>query len=133
MDAVRPLPVPTPVSEPFWHGLANDQVIIQQCNDCQAWVFYPRSHCNHCLSPNLNWQEVSGLGKVYSFTIARRPTAPQFADELPQLIAVVELNEGVRMNCVLVNVEADEIFIGMDVKAVFHRINGATLLYFEPA
>ena len=133
MESIRPLPIPTPNSEPFWKGLANHQVKLQQCNDCAAWVFYPRSHCNGCLSPNLTWTEVTGNGTLYSYTVARRPTAPQFADDIPQLIVVVELNEGVRLNSVMINVAPEALIIGMAVKPVFHLQNSATLLYFEPA
>ena len=66
MVSIRPLPIPTPNSEPFWNGLANHQVNLQQCNDCAAWVFYPRSHCNGCLSPNLTWRKVTGNGTLYT-------------------------------------------------------------------
>jgi uncharacterized protein len=133
MEFPRPLPVPTPTSEPFWQGLKNDQITLQQCDDCDAWVFYPRSHCNSCLSPNLTWKPVSGDGTLYSFTVARRPTAPQFSAEVPQLIAVVELEQGVRMNSVMVNVKPQALSVGMTVKPVFQHLDGATLLYFEPA
>ena len=133
MESNRPLPIPTPNSEPFWKGLANHQVTLQQCNDCAAWVFYPRSHCNGCLSPNLTWTEVTGNGTLYSYTVARRPTAPQFADDIPQLIVVVELDEGVRMNSVMVNIAPEALIIGMAVKPVFQRQDSVTLLYFEPA
>jgi uncharacterized protein len=129
----RPVPVPTPTSKPFWDGLSAGQVTLQQCDDCNAWVFYPRSHCSECLSPNLTWKPVSGNGELYTFTVARRPTAPQFADEIPQLIAVVELEQGVRLNTVMVNVAPDELTVGMPVKPVFHQLDDATLLYFEPA
>lgn len=129
----RPLPVPTPTSQPFWDGLANEQVTLQHCDDCGAWVFYPRSHCSQCLSPNLTWKPVSGLGTLYTFTVARQPTAPQFADQIPQLIIVVELEQGVRLNSVMVNVVPDGMTVGMAVKPVFHQQDGATLLYFEPA
>ncbi|MDA0788009.1 MAG: OB-fold domain-containing protein [Proteobacteria bacterium] len=132
MDFPRPLPVPTPTTEPFWNGLAEGQVRLQQCDDCDAWVFYPRSHCNACLSPNLTWKTVSGKGTIYSFTVARRPTAPQFADDIPQLIAVIELNEGVRLNSVMVNIDPTALAVGLAVKPVFHRQDGSTLLYFEP-
>lgn len=133
MNSIRPLPIPTPNSEPFWKGLADHRVTLQQCNDCHAWVFYPRSHCNSCLSSNLTWKQVSGNGTLYSFTVARRPTAPQFADDIPQLIAVVELAEGVRLNSVMVNIAPEALVIGMAVKPVFHRQDSAMLLYFEPA
>ena len=133
MTSMRPLPVPTPNSEAFWKGLANHQVILQQCDDCADCGFYPRSHCNGCLSPNLTWKEVPGRGTLYSYTVARRPTAPQFADAIPQLIIVVELDEGVRLNSVMINIAPEELVIGMAVKPVFQRQDGETLLYFEPA
>ncbi|MFP6794876.1 MAG: OB-fold domain-containing protein [Pseudomonadales bacterium] len=133
MESIRPLPIPTPISEPFWKGLADHQVTLQQCNDCASWVFYPRSHCNGCLSPNLTWKEVTGNGTIYSFTVTRRPTAPQFTDDIPQLIVVVELNEGVRLNSVMINVAPEALIIGMAVKPVFHLQDSAMLLYFEPA
>jgi hypothetical protein len=133
MQSVRPSPIPTPNSEPYWNGLANHQVTLQHCDDCDAWVFYPRSHCNNCLSPNLTWRQVSGNGTLYTFTVARRPTAPQFADDIPQLIIVVELDEGVRINSVMVNIAPEVLTVGMAVRPVFHLQDGATLLFFEPA
>ena len=75
---------------------------------------------------------MTGEGTLYSFTIARRPTAPQFAGEEPQYIAVVELNEGVRLNSVLTDVNEADIQVGMKVAPVFHREGDATLLYFKP-
>jgi uncharacterized OB-fold protein len=98
-------------------------------------VHYPRSNCPFCLSGDLGWAEVSGAGTLYTFTIARRPTAPQFQDEVPQKIAVVELNEGVRLTTTLVNVEEADIKVGIQVKPVFDEVEGTgvTLLRYEPA
>ena len=77
---------------------------------------------------------MSGHGEIYSFTIARRPTAPQFAGLEPQFIAVIELLEGVRLNSVIVNVEPQQLVVGMKVRPVFVADLGEqTLLYFEPA
>ncbi|MFT5047314.1 MAG: putative OB-fold protein [Porticoccaceae bacterium] len=132
MEYPRPQPQPTPTSEPFWSGLRNQQVLLQQCDDCSKWVYYPRSHCPHCLSPGLIWKEVAGAGTLYSFTVARQATAPQFADETPQLIGVVELDEGVRLNTVMINVEPEGLKVGMKVRPVFYELEDSTVLYFEP-
>jgi len=130
----KPLPRPTPVTQPFWDGLSEGEVRLQRCDDCGRWVFYPRSHCNHCLSEALSWHTVSGEGTLYTFTIARQPTSPHFADDLPQHLAVVELEEGVRLTTTLVNVADEDIRIGMALKPVFDRVSDeATLLRFEPA
>jgi uncharacterized OB-fold protein len=130
----RPMPIPTPITETFWQGLSEEKVLLQRCRDCQAWVFYPRSNCSNCLSTNLGWQRVSGEGEIYSFTIARRPTAPHFVGMEPQFIAVIELKEGVRMNSVIVNADESELKVGLKVKPVFDASQGdQTLLHFEPA
>jgi uncharacterized OB-fold protein len=110
-------------------------VQIQQCDSCGSWVFYPRALCPRCLSSDLAWTRVSGEGEVYTFTRTRVPTLPEFAAEMPQLLAVIQLAEGVRMNSVLVDVDPDAIKVGMKVRPVFVDVEGAdrTLLHFAPA
>lgn len=134
MELERPVPTPTPTSKPFWDALKEQRVSIQQCEDCHAWVFYPRSNCNRCLSPNLAWKNVSGEGTLYTFTIARQPTSPHFADEAPQKLAVVELDEGVHVTTTLVDVDEERIEVGMRVKPYFDRVSDdVTLLRYQPA
>jgi len=130
----KPLPVPTPITRPFWDGLREHRVRIQHCAHCDEWVYYPRSHCPECLQPNLEWRDVTGEGVLYTYTIARAPTAPPFADELPQLLAVVELDEGPKVTTTLVNVAPEDIKIGTRVRPVFDDIEGKdiTLLRYEP-
>ena len=127
-----PVPTPTPTTEPFWQGLEEDKIFLQQCDDCQQWIFYPRSNCSACLSTSLTWKQVSGDAEIYSFTIARRPTAPQFAGMEPQYIAVVSLAEGVRMNTMIVDCSEDQLCVGLKLKPVFHRLEEQTLLFFTP-
>ncbi|MBW1882060.1 MAG: OB-fold domain-containing protein [Deltaproteobacteria bacterium] len=135
MNFEKPLPVATATSRPFWEALTRHEVQIQQCSACHAWIYYPRTCCPRCLSPELEWKQISGTGTLYSFTIARRPTAPFWADELPQLIAMVELDEGPRLTSTLCNVEEDAIRVGMRLQPVFDDIadKTVTLLRYEPA
>ena len=134
----KPLPHRTPTSAPFWDGLDADRVRIQRCDACGAWVHYPRSRCPECLADRLVWHDVSGHGTVLTFTVARQPTARPFADEVPQLLAVVELDEGVRMTTTLVDVDPGAITVGMPVVPVFDHVPGdgssgaVTLLRFRP-
>ncbi|MDR0212248.1 MAG: OB-fold domain-containing protein [Pseudomonas putida] len=132
MSNNKPMPVATEISAPFWEGLTARRLLIQQCNACAHWVFYPRRHCPRCLAHDLAWREVQGGATLYSFTLTRIPTLPDFADEMPQALAVVELAEGVRMNTTLVGLEEDEIRIGMALQPVFAEVdaNGRRLLRF---
>jgi uncharacterized OB-fold protein len=129
-----PLPVPTPTSAPFWEGLQADEVRLQRCDECSAWVYYPRSHCPRCLCPRLSWHPVSGRGRLHTFTVARQATSPHFHGEVPQLLAVVELDEGPRLTTTLVGVEPAQISIGMGVEPVFDHVDADhTLLRYRPA
>jgi uncharacterized OB-fold protein len=132
-EVPKPRPEPTPVSRPFWEALRAERVELQRCDDCSRWVYYPRARCPACLSDRLTWTTVDGLGTVYTYTVAEQATALPFADEVPQLLAIVELTEGVRMSTTLVDVEPGAITIGMPVTPVFeHGDDGITLLRFRP-
>lgn len=126
----KPLPHPTEISAPYWEGLKAHEVRIQQCDRGHS-LFFPRTHCPTCGSRSLKWSKVSGEGTLYSFTVARIPTMPEFTDEMPQALAVVELREGVRINTTMVGVDPDALKVGMEVRAVFDERPGeVTLLRF---
>ena len=129
----KPVPVPTPQTQPFWDALAEGRVELQHCGSCEQYIYYPRTHCPGCLTRDLEWRELSGNGVVHTYTVARRPTAPPWSEDVPQLIAVVELDEGPRLTTELVNVEPDAIEVGMRVQPVFQAVGEATLLLYEPA
>lgn len=129
----KPLPHPTTISAPYWEGLKAHEVRLQQC-DKGHWLFFPRTHCPTCGSRQLSWRAVSGEGTLYSFTVARVPTLPEFTDEMPQLLAVVELQEGVHINTTMVGVEPSQLQIGQRVRPVFdERPGSVTLLRYTPA
>lgn len=132
MSNNKPMPVPTEISAPFWEGLKAERLLIQQCNQCNDWVFYPRRHCPQCFAHDLSWREVSGGATLYSFTVTRIATLPDFADEMPQMLAVIELDQGVRINSNLVGLDESEVKIGMRLQPVFAEVDakGNRLLRF---
>ena len=98
-------PKMTPTSAPFWAALGEWQVVLQQCDGCGAWVFYPRPRCPHCLSAALSWKPVSGRA-----TLPPGPTAPAHGAALalaPQTLAVVTLEEGAHRHLPAGNGRAD--------------------------
>ncbi len=135
MSTNKPMPMPTAISAPFWDGLKEGRLTIPQCKSCGHWIFFPRRHCDKCWSQDLEWKEVKGAGTLYTYTLTRVPTLPDFADEMPQKLAVVELDEGVRINTTLVGLDEGEIKVGMRVKPVFDTAHsdGTVLLRFTAA
>lgn len=135
MSTNKPLPTPTEISAPYWNGLKQGRLTLPHCKSCGHWVFFPRRHCDQCWSQDLEWKEVGGTGTLYTYTLTRISTLPDFADEMPQKMAVVELDEGVRINTTLIGVEECEIEVGMRVKPVFDTVksDGTALLRFTAA
>ena len=135
MEQAIPLPEPTPVSAPYWRALAQHRIEIQYSPSSGRYVFYPRTLAPGTLADDLEWREIDGAGTLFTYTVAERPTGPPWADALPQLLAVVEWDVGPRVSTELVDVEPDDIRIGMRVAPVFHDVpgTGITLLRYRPA
>lgn len=138
MDAetayTKPLPEPTPATQPFWDALRQHRLLLQRSKKTGRVIYYPRSVSPHGPKDALEWVECSGRGVVYSFTVARRPTAPQWADDGPYVIAIVELEEGARLTANIVDCPPEEVRIGMPVSATYADVTPeVTLLQFRPA
>ncbi len=130
----RPFLPTTPVSEPYWSYLQQNELWLPRCNSCSNLVFYPRDICPHCSGLEFTWERMSGKGQVYTFTVIRRPFLPEFAAIAPYVFAIVELQEGIRMAANIVNCSPEDVHIGMNVQAVFEADeSGRKLILFEPA
>jgi uncharacterized OB-fold protein len=130
-----PVPEPTETTQPFWDGLRQGKLVIQYSPSADQWVFYPRVLAPGTLADDLEWREITGAGQVYTYSIGRRPTAPPWGDRVPQIIAVVAVDEGAHIPTELVDVEPDDVTVGMRVRPVFERAADGTtvLLKFRPA
>jgi uncharacterized protein len=132
--AQKPLPRPYQDTQAYWDAAKDKRLVLQQCRDCRKPQFYPRGVCSHCLGSALDWVESSGRGKVHTFTVCHRAPHPGFAAELPFVIAVIELDEGVRMMSNIVGCDPKTVRIDMAVKVVFAEESPEiTLPKFEPA
>jgi uncharacterized OB-fold protein len=130
----RPLPVIDPDSKPYWDALRQHRLVLKYCRSCSRDHFYPRELCPYCHSDDLVWKDASGRGEIYSYTIARRPAAPSFADDVPYVIAVISLEEGPRMTANIVGADPDLVRIGQSVRIVFDDVTeNVTLPRFRVA
>jgi uncharacterized OB-fold protein len=130
----KPLPDPNPVTAPFWEAARDHRLILQRSRKTGRYVFYPRAVSPFGAGDTLEWVPASGRGTVYSFTVARRPTAPQWSADTPYVIAVIELEEGVRMTANLVDCDPGAVRVGMPVEVTFADVTpGVTLVQWRPA
>lgn len=129
----KPLPVIDPGSRPFWDATREHRLSIPRCQACGEYHFYPRELCPHCHSDDLEWTDVSGNGEIYSFTIARKPAGPVYADDVPYIIAMIVLDEGPRMLTNLIVDDVETVQIGDRVAVKFEDVTDeVTLPKFTP-
>ena len=108
---------------------------LQRCAACARFVFYPRPFCPGCHGAELVWTPVSGRGVVHAFTIPHRHPHPAFGARVPYVVALVELEEGVRILTTLVDVEPTPaaVRIGLPVEIVYDDVTAeVTLPRFRP-
>jgi hypothetical protein len=132
--AVRFTPTPTPDTQFFWDKTALGELWLPRCDSCGRAFFYPRSLCPNCHSDNVSWFQASGRGRVESFVINHRP-APGYEDIGPYVIALVLLEEGVRLTANLLEVEQtpEAVTVGLAVEVVFETRGELSLPQFRPA
>ncbi len=120
----RPIPRPNTYmnTQPFWDAAKNGKLVIQYCKDTGKPQFFPRPVSMANGKRNLEWREVSGRGKVYSFTNTFSAW-PGHEDRVPYLVALVELEEGVRILANLFNVKAEDVKIDMPVKLYWEKLS----------
>jgi hypothetical protein len=130
----KPLPRVDEESRGYWEALARHELYFQRCRDCGTKRFYPRALCPRCLSPAIDWVRASGHGSVYSFTITYQNQAAGFREEVPYVLAIVELAEGIRLMTNVVGCPPEQVRIGMPVEVVFDDVTPEiTLPRFRPA
>jgi uncharacterized OB-fold protein len=125
LDVRKPLPAITTEAKPFWDAAAQNKLVMQHCNDCGAWVWTPRPLCNECGSERIEWTPMSGKGEIYSFTVIRqvvgRAASQAFQQDIPYVIAWVDLDEGPRMITNIVDCPVENVTLGMKVAVVFEQ------------
>lgn len=132
-EYLKPLPHPTELTQPFWDGVRAEKLLIQKCSSCGLLRHTPKLWCPECLSDDYTWAQMSGNGEVYSYTIMHRAPATSFQTEIPYAVALVELDEGVKMISNLISCPIEDVKIGMPVKVTYERANDEiTLFKFAP-
>ena len=119
---LKPLPRPSLEGQPFWDAAREHKLKLQKCGDCGKFWFPCSTRCNHCRSGNFAWEEVSGRGKVFSFVVYHRLYHKGWADELPYVVAVIELEEGPRILSTVTEIPALDVVCDMPVKVVFDDV-----------
>ncbi len=115
-NAFPPQPAPDLDTKGFWEATAAGKLAICRCKACRLWMQPPLERCRGC-GEETRFEQVSGDGTICSFTVIRHPAVPGYLENLPYIVAMVELVEqkGLLLPTRLLDATPDETRIGQRV------------------
>jgi uncharacterized OB-fold protein/acyl dehydratase len=105
----------------WWECVEKDELAIQRCRECGVLRHPPRPMCGECQSTGWDHVLSTGEGIIHSYVVIRHPEVPGYT--YPLVVAVVDLAEGTRFVGNVVDIDPDEVRIGMAVQAFIERVD----------
>ena len=128
---LRKAPVYGDLSVEYWRACAEKVLTVQRCSSCGEHQFYPRYLCLSCQCTDLEWVESEGGGAVYSYTEIQAHPDPAVNERCPLIVALIDLDEGVRVMSNVVDVSINEMFIGCRVAVDWEETDSGYLPIFR--
>lgn len=130
----KPVPQPDEALGPFFEGAKRGELMVQRCTQCRAHLAPGSPLCTECLSESLEWVKASGRGTLFTFGIMHQRYHPGFFGETPYNVAVVELDEGPRLNTNIIGAPNSALKVGMRVVVTFEKLTDeVSVPKFKPA
>lgn len=124
-----------PLFKPHFDGLREGRVTFPVCESCDTVNWYPLTLCRHCQSDQFRWAAIPGTARLWSWTVVRRPFAPQWEGKVPYVVGLVEFDElpGTRLVSNIVDCAPEELEVNVVLEPVFTSDDdGTPLVYFRP-
>jgi uncharacterized OB-fold protein len=116
-----PMPAVNAETVGWWEAAAHHRLVVQRCAACGQTRHPPGPVCPRCRSSAAQWLTLPGTGTVYTYTVVRQAFIPSLQDKIPYVVVAVELDgaAGARMVSNLVDVETEEVTVGMPVEVAW--------------
>ena len=134
MTYEKPLPIINEDNAPYWEYAKKHELRMQKCTRC-GYIRFPVSIvCPKCHSMEAEWTRLSGRGKGYSYIIYHQAYHPSYKDDIPYAVAIIQLDEGPRMESNITGCQMEDIKIDMPVEVYFDDVTeDISLPKFKPA
>ena len=112
----------------FIDYLEKGRVMGTRCTDCGKAFFPPRADCHECLSSNMEWFEITGAGKLVTYS--KLEFAPiGFQEDVPYCIALLDYGDFKVFGRIADDVPEEEIRVGMELKTTVNTLPNGQLNY----
>jgi len=124
-----------PTVEKYLQNIQDGHFKAYKCTNCDAVIAPPSGSCYNCGNSTMEWTEVSGKGKLVSFTVIHI-SPDEFSEEAPYYVAIVELVEGTRVSARLLGfdpLKPEDVKLGIEVQLTYEEVKtGRKYLAFKP-
>src|SRR3954447_20290293 len=114
-----PVPKSDELNRPFWDAAREERFVLPRCAACGQLATPPVSNCDACLTDTFEWVEATGRGTIFSFIEYHRAWLREYDGHLPYVVAIIDLDDGVKLISSIVDADGDAIKVGDRVKVVF--------------
>ena len=130
----KPLPEFRPETKPYWDAAKNHKLVIPKSKTTGESFFYPRAVSpGDDMTDDIEWVESEGKGKIWTFSIHHMGPSKAYKGEPPYVVALIEMDEGVKMMSNVIDVDVKDVHIGMEVEVIFDDVTEeVTLPKFKP-
>jgi uncharacterized OB-fold protein len=128
-QASRFEPPVTELTTPFWDATREGRLLLPWCRSCEQPFWFPREACPRDLSPDLEWRPTDGRGAVHAVSVMPKPGNPLMAGREPYVVALVELDDGVRMMSTVVGTDPWSVAVGDRVTLAWEPLSDGRQLY----
>ena len=130
----KPLPEFRPETKPYWEAAKNHELVIPRSKTTGEYFFYPRAISpGEDMTEDIEWAKASGKAKVWTYSIHHMGPSKAYKGDPPYVVALVETDEGVKMMTNIVDVDPNDVTVGMEVEVVFDDVTDeVTLPKFKP-
>ena len=124
----KPLPIITDENRKYWEYARKHELRMQKCSQCE-WIRFPVSIlCPKCHSMEAEWTKLSGRGVIYSYVIYHTAYHPAYRDDIPYIVAIIQLEEGPRMESNISGCRMEDVKIDSPVEVIFEDVTGTVTL-----
>ena len=129
----KPLPLINEDNRPYWEYCKKHELRMQKCDGCGHIRFPVSILCPNCHSMDATWTKLNGKGKVFSYIVFRIPYHESYKEDIPYVVAIIQLDEGPRMESNLIVSDLEDICIDMLVEVFFDDVtHEISLPKFKP-
>jgi hypothetical protein len=127
-------PTQSDEAAPFWDATREQRFVLPWCRECDAAIWYPRAVCPRCFGESVDWRADRGDGAVYAASMHTEPGPGRVEDDGPYVVALVDLDAGVRVMSNVIDCDPAEVAVGMRVALAWEPLSdGRHLPVFRPA